>query len=131
MSDLPAPVDDGAADGLEGQQLPGTRLAATSGPPADLGDLGAAVYGLSAQPLAEQQAFARREAMPYPLLNDSDLVLAGRLGLPTFEAGGMRLYRRLTLVARGGRIEKAFYPVSPPDTHAADVVGWLRATVHS
>jgi len=32
---------------------------------------------------------------------------------------------RLTLVARGGRIERVFYPVFPPDRNAADVVAWL------
>ena len=31
----------------------------------------------------------------------------------------MTLYRRLTLVAEGGRIVKAFYPVFPPDRDAA------------
>jgi peroxiredoxin len=93
----------------------------------DLRELGAAVYGLSAQPLSEQREFAEREAMPYPLLNDSGLGLEEALGLPTFEAGGMRLYKRLTAIAIGGRIEKVFYPVFPPDRNAADVVGWLRA----
>ena len=39
----------------------------------------------------------------------------------------MRLYRRITLVARGARIERVFYPVFPPDRNAADVVAWLRA----
>jgi peroxiredoxin len=40
----------------------------------------------------------------------------------------MRLYRRITLVARSGRIEHVFYPVFPPDRNAADVVAWLRAS---
>jgi peroxiredoxin len=92
-----------------------------------LAALGARMVGLSAQPLAEQREFAAREGMPYPLLNDSGLALAGALGLPTFEAAGMRLYRRLTFVARGGRIEKVFYPVFPPDGHAAEVAAWLAS----
>jgi hypothetical protein len=37
----------------------------------------------------------------------------------------MRLYRRLTLIAREGRIAQVFYPVFPPDLNAADVVSWL------
>ena len=85
------------------------------------------VHGLSSQPLAEQRAFAERERIPYPLLNDSALALAADPGLPTFEAGSRRLYRRLTLVARAGRIEHVFYPVFPPDQHAGEVVRWLRA----
>jgi peroxiredoxin len=90
-----------------------------------LEDFGASVLGLSAQPLDEQHEFAAREGMPYPLLNDSSLELANLLGLPTFEVAGMRLYRRLTFVARACRVEKVFYPVFPPDEHAAEVVAWL------
>lgn len=87
---------------------------------------GARVLGLSAQPLAEQTEFAGRERMPYPLLNDSEFALAALLRLPTFELGGRRYYRRLTLIARGGRIVKVFYPVFPPQENAADVAAWLR-----
>ncbi len=87
---------------------------------------GARVYGLSAQPPGEQRAFAEREAMPYPLLNDHELLLADRLGLPTFEAGGQRLYRRLTLIARRRRIEHVFYPVTDPARYAAEVLEWLQ-----
>ncbi len=92
----------------------------------ELAAAGALVYGLSAQPFDEQRAFAEREAMPYPLLNDHDLLLADRLGLPTFEAGGLRLYRRLTLIARRGRIEHVSYPVRAPAQHAAEVLEWLQ-----
>ena len=38
----------------------------------------------------------------------------------------MELYKRLTLVARDGRIEKVFYPVFPSDRNAGDVLAWLR-----
>jgi peroxiredoxin len=37
----------------------------------------------------------------------------------------MRLYRRLTLVAREGRVVKVFYPVFPPDRNASEVLAWL------
>lgn len=93
----------------------------------ELDDLGASVFGLSAQTLAEQRAFAEREHLPYPLLNDSELRLAAVLGLPTFEADGARYYRRLTFIARAGRIEKVFYPVFPPQNNAAEVIAWIRA----
>jgi peroxiredoxin len=92
----------------------------------ELAALGATVHGLSAQPLEEQRAFAERESMPYALLNDAGLALAGELGLPTFAAGGRRHYRRLTLIARGGRIVKVFYPVFPPDAHPEEIAAWLR-----
>jgi peroxiredoxin len=89
--------------------------------------LGASVIGISAQSEAEQRQFSERKHIPFPLLSDSGLELAAALGLPTFEAGGMALYRRLTLVAEAGTIVKAFYPVFPPDKDAAEVLAWLAA----
>ena len=93
----------------------------------ELVDLGATVFGLSAQPLDEQREFAAREHLPHPLLNDSGFRLVEELGLPTFEADGARCYRRLTFIARKGRVAKVFYPVFPPRDNAADVIAWLRA----
>ena len=94
---------------------------------AEFARLGAAVAGLSAQSPAEQLEFAEREHIPFPLLSDAGLELAASLSLPTFEAGGMTLYRRLTLVAEAGGIVKAFYPVFPPDRDATEVLAWLAA----
>ncbi len=93
---------------------------------AEFSRLGATVVGISAQSPAEQAEFAAREQISFALLSDPGLLLAESLGLPTFEAGGMTLYRRLTLVAEAGTIVKAFYPVFPPDRNAAEVLGWLR-----
>jgi peroxiredoxin len=93
---------------------------------AEFEELGATVVGISAQSGVEQAEFAAREQIPFALLSDQGLELADQLGLPTFEAGGLTLYRRLTMVAREGRVEKAFYPVFPPDRNAAEVLGWLR-----
>jgi peroxiredoxin len=73
----------------------------------------------------DQAEFAAREAIPYPLLSDEGLELARALRLPTFEAGGLTLYRRLTLIAREGTIEHVFYPVFPPNRNAAEVLEWL------
>ena len=91
-----------------------------------LAGLGASVVGISSMDRREQRDFAEREHLPYPLLNDSALALGDALGLPTFDAAGMTLYKRLTFVARGGVIEKVFYPVFPPDRNAAEVEEWLR-----
>jgi peroxiredoxin len=93
----------------------------------ELSELGAAVVGISAMDADEQAAFAERERIPYPLLNDRELRLADELGLPTFQAAGMTLYKRLTFVARRGEVVKVFYPVFPPDRNAADVAEWLAA----
>jgi peroxiredoxin len=92
-----------------------------------LTELGAVVVGISAMDPGEQAAFAEREEIPYPLLNDGPLVLRDQLGLPTFEVHGKALYRRLTLVAEGGRIEKVFYPVFPPDRNAEEVERYLKS----
>jgi peroxiredoxin len=91
----------------------------------DLGAYGASIIGLSAQSPAEQLEFSQREHIPYPLLSDPALELAAALRLPTFEAAGLRLYRRLTFIARQGRIVKVFYPVFPPQRNASDVLAWL------
>jgi peroxiredoxin len=95
----------------------------------ELAGLGARVAGLSAQTLDDQIEFAARTHMPYPVLADPELRAAQTPGLPTFVIAGLRLYRRLALVAREGRIEKVFYPVFPPDRNATDVLEYLRATV--
>jgi peroxiredoxin len=93
---------------------------------AEFSALGAAVVGISAQTPEEQAEFAERTHIPFPLLGDSGLRLATELRLPTFEAGGLTLYKRLTFVAETDKIVKVFYPVFPPDRNAAEVLAWLR-----
>ena len=92
----------------------------------ELTALGAEVFGLSSQDPEDQAEAAARLKLPFPLLSDSGLTLADQLRLPTFEAGDRPRYKRLTLVINGGRIEHVFYPVFPPNTHAAEVLDWLR-----
>jgi peroxiredoxin len=177
-SDLPIPVDDGAADHLVGLEVPELRLDSSEGPvdlaelattlavlyiyPAtgvpgrpspdgwdaipgargctpescafrdhagELADLGARVAGLSAQPLEVQIEFAGREHMPFPIVADAALRLRDALALPIFEFAGTTLYKRVTLVLEAGRVTHVFYPVFPPDQHAAEVVAWLRAQI--
>jgi peroxiredoxin len=94
---------------------------------ADLQAAGArAVYGLSSQSTDYQAELADRLGLPFSILSDPDLALADALDLPTFEAGGERLFSRLTLIVTDGRIEHAFYPIFPPDQHAAEVLEWLH-----
>jgi peroxiredoxin len=88
---------------------------------------GIEVVGLSAQSAADQIEFAERVHLQFPLLSDPALALAGRRRLPTFEVAGMKLYKRVTLVVRDGRIAKVFYPVFPPDRNAAEVLAWIEA----
>jgi peroxiredoxin len=175
--DLPAPIDDGAADHLPGRAVPELELPATDGRCVSLAELdgrtvvyayprtgrpgepslvadwdlipgargctpeacgfrdhhteltaaGAAVFGLSTQSTAYQRELVERLSLPFPILSDQRLELTEALGLPFFAAAGQTLMRRLTLIVRDGRIEHVFYPVFPPDRHASEVLGWLRA----
>lgn len=95
---------------------------------AELRDAGAArVYGLSSQASDYQRELASRLRLPFPMLSDQALALHGALGLPVFAAGGMILYRRLTMIVAGDVVEQVFYPVPAPDQHAVEVLTWLRA----
>ena len=94
---------------------------------AELRDAGAArVYGLSSQASDYQRELADRLRLPFAMLSDPTLALHGALGLPVFAAGGMTLYRRLTMIISAGVIEQVFYPVPVPDQHPVEVLGWLR-----
>jgi peroxiredoxin len=95
---------------------------------AELREAGAArVYGLSSQDPGYQAEVIGRLRLPFTMLSDPGFALAAALGLPTFDAPGHdRLYKRLTLIVRDGRVEHVFYPVFPPNTHARQVLGWLR-----
>jgi len=175
-ADLPIPEDDGAADHLEGSEVPDVVLPATGGGSVDLRarsrertvvvfayprtgrpgvdnpagwdeipgargctpeacsfrDLaaefsaaGAELYGLSTQDTDYQQEAVDRLLLPYPLLSDADLNVARALRLPTFDVEGTTLLRRLTMVLRGGRVERVQYPVFPPDRAAADALALL------
>jgi len=94
---------------------------------AELSALGASVYGLSTQETEYQSEAARRLHLPFPLLSDARLELVRALRLPTFTFAGLELVKRLTLIARAGRIEDVFYPVFPSDADAGRVIEWLQS----
>lgn len=174
-SQIPAPIDDGAAHHLLGSPLASVPLAATDGSTIDLSALQGRVvvyvyprtgtpgvpnpegwdmipgargctpqscsfrdhfadlkrlgvqqlFGLSTQDVAYQQEAAERLHLPFAVLSDDQLNLTKAMKLPTFEAGGMTLLKRLTLVIDDGVVEHLFYPVFPPDQSADDVIRWL------
>jgi peroxiredoxin len=94
----------------------------------DLAAAGASgVFGLSSQDTGYQQEVIDRLRLPFAMLSDTGFRLADALTLPTFEAGGMRLYKRLTLVIHDAMIEHVFYPIFPPSQHAQQVLNWLQA----
>ena len=89
-------------------------------------DLGARVMALSTQSTGYQRELAERLGLPFPILSDESLELTKALKLPTFETSGLTLLKRLTMVIDDGRVSHVFYPVFPPDSHAAEVLSWLR-----
>lgn len=85
------------------------------------------VLGISGQSTADQQEFAARVRLPFPLLSDAAGALRAALALPTFETGGVIYLKRLTLVLQDGAIERVVYPVHPPHTHARDLLAALTS----
>jgi peroxiredoxin len=93
----------------------------------ELKAFGVEVFGLSTQDNEYQQEAATRLHLPFELLSDSSLELTRALNLPTFIVADMTLLKRLTLVIQDGCVEKVFYPVFPPNSHADEVVDWLSS----
>jgi len=89
-------------------------------------ELGFAVFGLSGQSSADQRAFAERVRLPFPVLSDHTYAFADALRLPRFTAGSVTYLKRITFLVREGAIIRTFYPVHPPDAHAAGLVETLR-----
>jgi peroxiredoxin len=86
------------------------------------------LFGLSTQDSEYQREAVERLHLPFPLLSDERLTLTRAMDLPTFEAGGMTLLKRFTLVIEDATVAHVFYPVFPPDRSAADVVAFLSGT---
>lgn len=84
------------------------------------------VYGLSTQTSAYQQEAVARLHLPFAILSDAHRALTMAARLPTFEAGGETLLKRLTLVIDDGVVTHLFYPVFPPDQSARHVIAWLE-----
>jgi peroxiredoxin len=101
-SAIPAPLDDGTT-----RHLVGARM--TSVPLTRFG----------------QREAAERLHLPFAILSDEQLTLTRAMRLPTFNADGMTLLKRFTLVIDDGTVRHVFYPVFPPDRSASDVVAWL------
>ena len=98
---------------------------------AELKAAGAEVFGLSTQHTAYQRELVDRLHLPFAILSDAGLELTRAWRLPTFDAAGETLLKRLTLVLRDGRVEHVWYPVFPPDGHAAEVLRYLTPAAGS
>lgn len=85
------------------------------------------VYGLSVQSPEVQKEFVMRNHITFPILSDHQHQLTDKLNLPTFDFEGERLIKRMAFFIKGGKIQKVFYPVFPPDKNAEEVLSWLRS----
>ena len=88
--------------------------------------LGVEVMGLSVQSTEYQKEMVQRLHLPFPVLSDENLEFQKALKLPTFQAAGMTLLKRVTLIARDGLIVAVHYPVFPSDSDPQWVIERLR-----
>jgi len=86
------------------------------------------VFGLSTQSSDYQSEVASRLYLPFALLSDEDLRFQTQIGLPVFEAGGMTMLHRVTLISSNGVIEKVYSNITDPAANAADVLKYLTAS---
>jgi peroxiredoxin Q/BCP len=90
-----------------------------------LGDLGAAVVGVSVDSTGSHAGFARKYQLPFPLLSDPDGRMAASYG-SLLNLGLVRFARRHTfIIAPDGRIAARFDKVDPA-RHAEEVARTLR-----
>lgn len=89
--------------------------------------MGAAIYGVSLQPVERQREFVEREHLTFALLSDRGEGLVGALSIPVWEsAAGKRFAVRTTLVvARGGMIAHRSADVRA-EGHVAEVLEAVR-----
>jgi len=91
-----------------------------------MGDLGAAVVGVSVDDTQSHAEFARKYDLPFPLLSDPDGKTAAAYG-SLLNLGLARFARRHTfIIAPDGRIAARFDKVDPA-RHAQEVARTLRA----
>jgi len=90
---------------------------------AQLRAAGAEVVGVSNDDVASHKGFCNDEALPFPLLADTDERIAHAFGVPT----RLGFYRRTTFVIDAqGVVRRVFDPVEP-NGHAREVLAALNA----
>jgi peroxiredoxin len=90
-----------------------------------LSTLGLVVLGVSSQPEAKLKEAIDANRLRHPLACDPALTLGELLDLPTFPAGGGRVYERLTILVIAATITQVFYPVPAPGRAAQEVLDHL------
>ena len=77
----------------------------------ELSALGADVFGLSAQNTEYQREMVERLHLPFLVLSDANFKFCEVMKLPTFEVSGMRLLKRVTMIAENNSIVGVHYPI--------------------
>ena len=80
----------------------------------------ATIIGISPDPSVKQKKFADKYGLPFPLLADVDHVVAEKYGVWKQKSMYGRTYmgieRSAFLISSDGKIEHAWYKISPKDT---------------
>lgn len=95
----------------------------------ELSALGADVFGLSAQNTEYQREMVERLHLPFLVLSDANFKFCELMRLPTFEVSGMRLLKRVTMIAENTTVMKVHYPIFPSDSDAPWVIEQLSHVV--
>ncbi|SCF12625.1 transcriptional regulator, HxlR family [Micromonospora coriariae] len=94
---------------------------------ADFQASGARVWGISTQRPDQLGDFAAYARLPFPLLSDQDGRLAAGLLLPTFRAGGITRFKRLTLLIDPAAVVRAVqFPVTDPAGSVDEMLDVVR-----
>ena len=91
----------------------------------ELSALGANIFGLSTQNSEYQKEMVERLHLPFLVLSDVNFKFCDAMRLPTFDVNGMRLLKRVTLIAESNIVVKVHYPIFPSDSDAAWVIEQL------
>eukprot|EP00042_Codosiga_hollandica_P042935 m.400920 g.400920 ORF g.400920 m.400920 type:complete len:211 (+) comp56439_c0_seq64:42-674(+) len=86
----------------------------------------ATVFGVSTQSTEYQQELVSRMHLPFAVLSDENFQLTSALKLPTFEAAGLTLIKRMSLIVHDGVVRHVNYPVFPSSSDGPQVVAWLN-----
>ena len=93
----------------------------------ELSALDADVFGLSTQNTEYQKEMAERLHLPFLVLSDANFKFCEVMRLPTFEVSGMRLLKRVTMIAENNSVIGVHYPIFPSDSDANWVIEQLSS----
>ena len=93
----------------------------------ELSALDADVFGLSTQNTEYQKEMAERLHLPFLVLSDANFKFCEVMRLPTFEVSGMRLLKRVTMIAENNSVIGVHYPIFPSDSDANWVIDQLSS----